>query len=92
MEEKIIFESSDELMITQIEALLEENKIAYIRRDLGCGSYITIIMGQSYSTKQILVSENDFDKAKELKFKPRKRKNDVQISKEEMKIYEGNRY
>ena len=66
MEEKIIFESSDELMITQIEAFLEENKIAYIRRDLGCGSYITIIMGQSYSTKQILVSENDFDKAKEL--------------------------
>lgn len=66
MEEKIIFESSDELMITQIEALLKDNDITYIRRDLGCGSYMTIIMGQSYSTKQILVSEADFDKAKEL--------------------------
>ena len=66
MEEKIVFESNDELLITQIEALFEDNDIAYVRRDLGCGSYITIIMGQSYTTKQILVSEKDFDKAKEL--------------------------
>lgn len=66
MEEKIIYESNDELLITQITALLEDNQITYIRKDLGCGSYLNLFMGQSYSTKQILVSEQDYEKAKEL--------------------------
>lgn len=66
MEEKIIFESCDELLICQVTALLEDNDITYIRKDLGCGSYLNILMGQSYSTKQILVSEQDYEKAKEL--------------------------
>lgn len=66
MEEKIIYESTDELLISQIAALLEDNQITYIRKDLGCGSYLNILMGQSYSTKQILVSEQDYEKAKEL--------------------------
>lgn len=66
MEEKIIYESNDEILIMQITALLEDNNITYIRKDLGCGSYLNIFMGQAYSPKQILVSEKDYDKAKEL--------------------------
>jgi len=66
MEEKIVFESSDEILVTQIEALLKDNKIIYVRKDFGCGGYITILMGQSFYTKQILVSEKDFEKAMEL--------------------------
>lgn len=66
MEEKIIYESNDEFLIMQITALLEDNEITYIRKDLGCGSYLNIFMGQTYSTKQILVSEQDYEKAKEL--------------------------
>lgn len=66
MEEKIIYESNDEFLITQIAALLEDNKITYIRKDLGCGSYLNMFMGATYSTKQLLVSEEDYDKAKKL--------------------------
>ena len=66
MEEKIIFESCDELLICQVTALLEDNDITYIRKDLGCGSYLNILMGQSFSKKQILVSEKDYGKAIEL--------------------------
>lgn len=66
MEEKIVFESNDELLVTQIEALLKDNEITYVRRELGCGSYTTILMGQSFSTKQIVVHENDYEKAMEL--------------------------
>lgn len=66
MEEKMVFESSDEMIVTQIEALLKDNEIVYVRRDLGCGAYITILVGQSFFTKQILVSEKDYEKAMEL--------------------------
>ena len=66
MEEKIVFESNDELLVTQIEMLLKDNEIAYVRRELGCGSYTTILMGQSFLPKQILVHENDYEKAMEL--------------------------
>ena len=54
------------IMSILIGDLLEDNNITYIRKDLGCGSYLNILMGQSYSTKQILVSEQDYEKAKEL--------------------------
>lgn len=66
MEEKIIYEGYDELLICQIIALLEDNDIIYIRRDLGCGSYLNIFMGQNFSPKQILVSEKDYEKALQL--------------------------
>lgn len=66
MEEKVVFESSDEILIRQIIGLLEDNDIAYIRREDGSGAYMTILFGQSLTTKQILVSEEDYDKAKKL--------------------------
>mgnify|MGYP003295990144 FL=1 len=66
MEEKVVFESSDEILIRQIIGLLEDNNIAYIRREVGSGAYMTILFGQSLATKQILVSEEDYDKAKKL--------------------------
>lgn len=66
MEEKVVFESSDEILIRQIIGLLEDNDIAYIRREEGSGAYMTILFGQSLTIKQILVSEEDYDKAKKL--------------------------
>ena len=64
MEEKKIFEDSDELLVKQIETILKENKIPYSRRDEGAGSYINVTYGQSFGlAKSIYVSSEDFEKA-----------------------------
>ena len=64
MEEKKIFEDSDEFLVKQIEAILKENNIPYSRRDEGAGSYINVTYGQSFGlAKSIYVSSEDFEKA-----------------------------
>ena len=64
MEEKKLFEDSDELLVKQIETILKENNIPYSRRDEGAGSYINVTYGQSFGlAKSIYVSSEDFEKA-----------------------------
>ena len=64
MEEKKIFEDSDEFLVKQIEAILKENNIPYSKRDEGAGSYINVTYGQSFGlAKSIYVSNEDFEKA-----------------------------
>lgn len=64
MEEKKIFEDSDEFLVKQIETILNENNIPYSRRDEGAGSYIGVAYGQSFGlAKAIYVSNEDFEKA-----------------------------
>lgn len=64
MEEKKLFEDSDEFLVKQIESILKENDIPYSRRDEGAGSYINVTYGQSFGlAKSIYVSSEDFEKA-----------------------------
>lgn len=64
MEEKKLFEDSDEFLVKQIETILNENNIPYSRRDEGAGSYIGVTYGQSFGlAKAIYVSNEDFEKA-----------------------------
>ena len=64
MEEKKLFEDSDEFLVKQIETILKENNIPYSRRDEGAGSYIGVTYGQSFGlAKAIYVSSEDFEKA-----------------------------
>ena len=64
MEEKKLFEDSDELLVKQIENILKENNIPYSRRDEGIGSYMNVTYGQSFGlAKAIYVSGEDFEKA-----------------------------
>ena len=64
MEEKKLFEDSDEFLVKQIESILKENNIPYSRRDEGAGSYIGVTYGQSFGlAKAIYVSSEDFEKA-----------------------------
>ena len=64
MEEKKLFEDSDEFLVKQIENILKENDIPYSRRDEGAGSYIGVNYGQSFGlAKSIYVSSEDFEKA-----------------------------
>lgn len=46
MEEKKLFKDSDEFLVKQIENILKENDIPYVRRDEGAGSYLSIKYGQ----------------------------------------------
>ncbi len=64
MEERKLFEDSDELLVKQIENILKENNIPYSRRDEGAGSYMNVTYGQSFGlAKSIYVSNEDFEKA-----------------------------
>lgn len=64
MEERKLFEDSDEFLVKQIEAILKENNIPYSKRDEGAGSYINVTYGQSFGlAKSIYVSNEDFEKA-----------------------------
>lgn len=64
MEEKKLFEDSDEFLVSQIEKFLKENEIPYIRRDEGIGSYMNVTYGQSFGLgKSIYVSSENFEKA-----------------------------
>ena len=64
MEEKKLFEDSDEFLVSQIERILKENEIPYIRKDEGIGSYMNVTYGQSFGLgKSIYVSSENFEKA-----------------------------
>ncbi len=64
MEEKKLFEDSDEFLVNQIESILKENDIPYVRRDEGAGSYMNVAYGQSFGLgKSIYVSSENFEKA-----------------------------
>lgn len=64
MEEKKLFEDSDELLVKQIESILKENNITYVKKDEGAGSFMNITYGQSFGlAKAIYVSSEDFEKA-----------------------------
>lgn len=64
MEEKKLFEDSDEFLVKQIERILKENDIPYVRKDEGIGSYMNLTYGQSFGLgKSIYVSDENFEKA-----------------------------
>lgn len=67
MEEKELFSSNDEFLVSQVESILKENNIPYIRRDEGAGSYMNVTYGQNTtSEKKIIINSEDYDKANEL--------------------------
>ena len=67
MEEKEVFSSTDEFVVTKLCAILDDKQIPYIRKDGGAGSYLSIAYGQDMlSQKKIFVSDEDYDKVKEL--------------------------
>ena len=64
MKEKKLFEDNDEFLVKQIESILKENGIPYIRKDEGIGSYMNVTYGQSFGlSKSIYVSDENFEKA-----------------------------
>jgi len=67
MNEIKVFTSNDDLVIDRICEIFKERDIPFIKKEEGAGNYIKIVYGKStISNKKIYVSEEDYEKAKEL--------------------------
>lgn len=65
-EEVELFTSSNEYEVNEICAVLTDNKIPFIKKNDGTGSYLNLYMGSSIQEKKVLVSKSDYNKAFEL--------------------------
>ncbi len=61
-----VFSSIIEDEVKQVCSLLKDNKIPFVRRDYGSGSYMNLYYGQSFQEKKIFVNEKDYHKALEI--------------------------
>lgn len=67
MEEKEVFSSTDEFVVSRLCAIFKDQGITYVRKDGGAGSYLNIVYGQdTLSQKKIFVSQEDYERAREL--------------------------
>lgn len=57
---------SNEVELGMIKKILDDNNIPYIIRDHGSGAHMRIISGGSVFATDVMVAEDDFDKAKNL--------------------------
>lgn len=67
MQEKEIFSSTEESVVSRLCDVFDTQGISYIRKDGGAGNYLSIEYGQdTLSKKKIFVSEEDYEKARKL--------------------------
>ena len=66
IEEVILVSNVSDIIISQVCAVLDENNIPYTKIDEGAGAAVNVYMGFSNMDKKIIVSRNDYNKAKEL--------------------------
>ena len=45
---------------------MEENNIPYVKKEEGSGAYMTVVTGFSFYNKTVVVSKEDYDRAKEI--------------------------
>ena len=65
MEEKLIYETNNEILLQQVCEMLKQNEIPFIRRDEGVGSYLNVALGSNAGTKRIYINDKDYEKAME---------------------------
>lgn len=56
----------NEMELDIIKSILEDNNIPYIIRDYGMGGHMRILSGTSVYSTDVMVSEEDFNKSKDL--------------------------
>ncbi len=57
---------SNEMELSMIKEILDDNDIAYMVKDHGAGGYMRIIGGSSLFETDVMVAESNLDKANEL--------------------------
>ncbi len=63
---ELLITTTDEYIINQVKAILDDNNIPYIQKDHNTGGYMRIIGNTSIYPTDIFVSENNIFIAKEL--------------------------
>lgn len=66
IEEVVVFSSDNDITIMQVCAILEDNKIEYIKIEEGINAFMKIYAGLSLGKKKIIVSNQDYEKAIDL--------------------------
>jgi len=62
----LLLSQVDDFNLTMIENLLNESKIPYLLKRRGIGGYFKIAFGGSYEMADIYVSEDDYERSKEI--------------------------
>ncbi len=57
---------SNEMELSMIKEILDDNSIPYIVKDHGAGGYMRIIGGISMFETEVMVEKSDFDRANSL--------------------------
>ena len=63
MNEVKLFSSNDNILISQIEQILKQENIPYVKTTKGAGSYMNIAIGGTIEETEIIVNEDDLSKA-----------------------------
>ena len=58
--------TSNEMELNMMKAILDDNNIPYIIKNHGAGGHMRIIGGRSLFGTDVMVEENDFDRANDL--------------------------
>ena len=85
MEEKLLYTSNENLDIIQVEGILEENNIPYVKKENGTGQYMNIAMGTSFQEQSLYVNEEKYEEAAKLiqDFSDQNERNETDIEMEE---------
>ena len=62
----LLLSQVDDYNVSMVENLLNESKIPYLLKRRGIGGYFKIAFGGSYEMADIYVSEDDYERAKEI--------------------------
>ena len=67
MVEKEVFSSTDELVVSKLCEIFNDQRISFSRKDGGTESYLNIANGEgTLSQKKIFVNKEDYERAREL--------------------------
>ena len=67
MEEKEIFTSTDESVVSRLCEIFNDQRISFSRKDGGTESYLNIVNGEGIlSQKKIFVNQEDYERARKL--------------------------
>lgn len=67
MEEKEIFTSTDESVVSRLCEIFNDQRISFSRKDGGTESYLNIVNGEGVlSQKKIFVNQEDYERARKL--------------------------
>ncbi len=66
MKEVKLFSSNDNILISQVEEILKQENIPYVKKIKGAGSYLNIAYGSTIEETEIIINEENLERANNL--------------------------